>query len=50
MLHRLDATVLRFLPGFIKTPLKKTVSSVVSVGKEGFALTAGKLTDSVVNR
>ncbi len=50
MLHRLDAVVLRILPGFIKNPLKKIIGSVVHVGKEGFNATAGKLTDTVTNR
>lgn len=38
------------LPGAIKNPLKKTVSRVVSVGQKGFSATAGRVTDTLVNR
>ena len=50
MLHRLDAFVLKWLPNAIKEPLKKTVSSVVSVGNKGLQATAGRVTDTLVGR
>ena len=50
ILHRLDAVVLRILPDAIKNPLMKVIGGAVSVGKEGFNATAGKLTDTVTNR
>jgi hypothetical protein len=50
IMHRVDATVLRFVPGFIKDPLKKIIGKVVGMGKQGLNLTAGKLTDTLVNR
>ena len=50
MLHRLDAFVLKWLPKSVTEPLKKTVSSVVSVGNKGLQATAGRITDTVVGR
>ena len=50
ILHRIDATVLRFMPGFIKNPLKKVIGKVISFGRQGFNATAGRLTDTLVNR
>ena len=50
MLHRLDAFVLKWLPNAIKEPLKKTVSSVVSVGNKGLQATAGRVTNTLVGR
>ena len=50
MLHRLDAIVLKWLPKKVKEPLKKTVSSVVSVGQKGLQATAGRVTDTLVGR
>ncbi len=50
MLHRLDAFVLKWLPKKVTEPLKKTVSSVVSVGQKGLQATAGRVTDTLTGR
>ena len=50
MLHRLDAFVLKWLPNAIKEPLKKTVSTAVSVGNKGLQATAGRVTNTLVGR
>ena len=50
IMHRIDATVLRFMPGFIKDPLKKVIGKLISVGRQGLSATAGKLTDTLTNR
>ena len=49
-MHRIDATVLRFLPAKIKDPLKKIIGKIVNFGRQGINATAGKLTDTLVNR
>jgi hypothetical protein len=48
--HRADATVLRFLPGFVKNPLKKSVSTAVGLGQKGLSATAGKVTNVLTSR
>ena len=50
MLHRLDAFVLKWVPNAIKEPLKKTISTAVSVGNKGLQATAGRVTDTLVGR
>ena len=50
MLQRLDAFVLRWLPKAVKEPLKRTVSSAVSIGHKGLQATAGRVTDGLVGR
>ena len=50
MLQRLDAIVLRWLPKAVKEPLKRTVSSAVSIGHKGLQATAGRVTDGLVGR
>ena len=42
IMHRVDATVLRFVPGFIKDPLKKIVGKVIGMGRQGLNATAGQ--------
>ena len=49
MLQRLDAFVLRSLKA-VKEPLKRTVSSAVSIGHKGLQATAGRVTDGLVGR